>query len=82
LDPTTIAGALSLAETLVTAIVKAAPAIEEDFSKSGPFVAALAGMIQGTNATMDQIIPLLAAANIDSTDFQTPLPPDDGSTTT
>lgn len=82
MDPTTIAGALSLAGTIVNAIVANAPAIINDVTKSEPYIAAIAGMIQGTNATMDEITALLTAANISSADFQTPLPPDDGTTTT
>lgn len=82
MDPTTVAGAISLASTIVNAIVANAPAIIADITKSEPYVQALAGMIQGTNATVDQITTLLAAANISSADFQTPLPPDDGTTTT
>lgn len=82
MDPTTIAGALSLASTIVNAIVANAPAIIDDVTKSEPYIAAIAGMIQGTNATLEEITALLTAANIASEQFQTPLPVDDGSTTT
>jgi hypothetical protein len=82
MDPTTIAGAIQLATTIVNAIVVNAPAIEADVSKSIPYVQAIAGMIQGTNATMATIQSLLASANISVDDFLTPLPPDDGTTTT
>lgn len=82
MDPTTITGAISLASTIVNAIVANAPAIVADITKSQPYIQAIAGMIQGTNATMDEITTLLAAANISSADFQNPLPADDGSTMT
>lgn len=83
MDPTTIEGALSIASTIVQAIVANAPAIVDDITKSQPYVAAIAGMIQGTNATIDQVTTLLSNANIASTAFQAPLPVDtDGSTET
>jgi hypothetical protein len=82
MDPTTIAGAISLAESIVNAIVANAPAIEADVSASIPYVQAIAGMIQGTNATIETIQTLLANANIAVDDFLKPLPPDDGTTTT
>lgn len=82
MDPTTIAGAIQLATTIVNAIVQNAPAIEADVSKSIPYVNAIAGMIKGTNATMTEIQSLLASANIAVDDFLTPLAPDDGTTTT
>lgn len=81
MDLTTIEAAISLATTIVNAIVAQAPAIEADISASIPYVQAIAGMIQGTNATQEQIDALLAAANIASATVQQPLPVDtDGST--
>lgn len=82
MDPTTIAGAIALAESIVNAIVANAPAIEADVSQSIPYVQAIAGMIQGTNATIETIQTLLGNANITVDDFLKPLPPDDGTTTT
>lgn len=82
MDAATIEGAIAIAEAIVDAIIKEAPAIEQGVVSSIPYVQAIAGMIQGTNATQDQIDSLLASANIASTQFQTPLPPDDGTTTT
>lgn len=82
MDPTTIEGALTLATAIVNAIVAEAPAIEADITASEPYVAALAGMFKGTNATQDQIDSLMALANVASATVQTPLPPDDGTTTT
>lgn len=81
MDPTTIEGAISLATTIVNAIVANAPAIIQDVTASKPYIQALAGMIQGTNATIDEITTLLAAANISSAQFDAPLPGDDGTTT-
>ncbi len=82
MDAATIEGAIAIAEAIVSAIVKEAPAISQGIASSLPYVQAIAGMIQGTNATQDQIDTLLASANIASAQFQQPLPPDDGSTTT
>lgn len=82
MDLTTVEGALALAETIVNAIVQNAPAIEADVSASIPYVQAIAGMIQGTNATMATVQSLLANADIAVDQFLQPLPPDDGTTTT
>lgn len=82
MDPTTVAGAISIASSIVNAIIANMPAIEQDISASQPYVQAIAGMIQGTNATIDTITALLNAANISTDQFLTPLPPDDGTTTT
>jgi hypothetical protein len=82
MDPSTITGAIALASTIVNAIVANAPAIIADVNASKPYVQAIAGMIEGTNATMEEITALLTAANISSAQFQNPLPLDDGTTTT
>jgi hypothetical protein len=82
MDLTTIEGAVSVATSIVNAIVANAPAIEQDISASQPYVQAIAGMIQGTNATIDSITQLLNAANISTDQFLQPLPADDGTTTT
>jgi hypothetical protein len=82
IDLATIEGAVALAESIVSTIITEAPAIEKGIASAEPYVQAIAGMIQGTNATQAQIQALLASANISSTQFDTPLPPDDGSTTT
>lgn len=82
MDPTTLAGAISIATALVNAIVQNAPTIIKDWNASAPYVSAIAGMIQGTNATQETIDSLLAAANVATDDFLKPLPPDDGTTTT
>lgn len=82
IDLATIEGAVALAESIVSTIITMAPAIEKGIASSAPYVQAIAGMIQGTNATPAQIQSLLSAANISSAQFDTPLPPDDGTTTT
>ena len=82
MDLTTIEGAITLAESIVTAIVQVAPQIEQGVVSAEPYVQAIAGMVQGTNATLPQIQALLAAANISSAQFETPLPADDGTTST
>jgi hypothetical protein len=83
MDPVTIANAVAVATSIVEAIVKLAPAIEQGIASSTPFVQAISGLITGTNATQAQIDALLAAANAASAQFESPLPPDvDGSTDT
>lgn len=77
-----ITAGLAVAEAIVNAIVKAAPAIEQGMMSSVPYVQAIAGLIQGTNATQQQIDDTLAAINAASDAFLEPLPPDDGTTTT
>jgi hypothetical protein len=47
-----------------------------------PYVQAIAGLIGGSNATPEQIDAVLARINAASDEFLSPLPPDDGSTTT
>jgi hypothetical protein len=82
MDLTTIEGAIALAQTIVGAIIANAPAIEADITASEPYVAALAGLIKGTNATQAEIDSLLALANSASATVQQPLPADDGTTST
>lgn len=82
MDAATIEAGIAVAEAIVDAIVKMAPAIEQGVVSSVPYVQAIAGLIQGTNATQAQIDGLLASVNAASAQFQTPLPPDDGTTTT
>lgn len=77
-----ITAGIAVAEAIVNAIVKAAPAIEQGVMSSVPYVQAIAGLIQGTNATQQQIDDTLAAINAASDLFDRPLPPDDGTTTT
>ena len=77
-----ITAGLTVAEAIVNAIVKAAPAIEQGVASSVPYVQAIAGLIRGTNATQQQIDDTLNAINAASDQFLEPLPPDDGTTTT
>ena len=77
-----IEAGLILAEQLVNIIIKVAPAIQKGVVSSEPYVVAIAGMITGQNATQDQIDALQKQLETDSADFQTPLPEDDGTTTT
>ncbi|ABE62254.1 conserved hypothetical protein [Nitrobacter hamburgensis X14] len=77
-----IAAGLAAAEAIVSAIVKVAPAIEQGVVSSIPYVQAIAGLIGGNNATPEQIDAVLARINAASDEFLSPLPPDDGSTTT
>jgi hypothetical protein len=82
MDPVTLSAGIALAEQIVSALIKAAPAIEQGIVSSEPYVMAIGGMLVGSNATQEQVDALLAQLETDSADFQTPLPPDDGSTTT
>ena len=79
---TEIEAGLALAEAIVSAIVKVAPAIEQGVISSVPYVQAIGGLIAGSNATSAQIDAVLARINAASDEFLKPLPPDDGSTTT
>lgn len=74
--------ALALAEQVVEIIVKVAPAIEKGVVSGLPYARAIAGMIMGSNATQAQVDAMLAQLESDSAEFQQPLPPDDGTTTT
>lgn len=74
----TVEQALAVAQAVVEIVVKAAPAIEKGVISAAPYVSAIAGMLTGSNATQEQIDALLAQLEIDSADFQTPLPPEDG----
>ncbi|MBY0382559.1 MAG: hypothetical protein K2W78_11630 [Xanthobacteraceae bacterium] len=73
---------IAVAEAIVSAIVKVAPAIEEGILSSVPYVQAIAGLIQGANATREQIDATLSQINAATDAFLKELPPDDGSTTT
>lgn len=69
-----IALALTLAEQIVSAIIKIAPSVEKGVADTAPYVQALAGMLTGSNATQAQVDALLVQLDADSADFQTPLP--------
>lgn len=81
-DVATIEAGIVLAEQIVNALVKAAPAIEAGVINMEPYVKAIGGMLVGGNATQEQIDALLAQLESDSSDFDADLPPDDGTTTT
>ncbi|HRO00984.1 hypothetical protein [Nitrobacter sp.] len=77
-----VSAGLAAAETIVNAIIKVAPAIERGVVSSIPYVQAIAGLIGGKNATAEEIDAVLARINAEVDLFLSPLPPDDGSTTT
>lgn len=77
-----IEAGLAVAEAIVDAIVKVAPAIEQGVVSSIPYVQAIAGLIGGSNATSDEIDAVLERINAPTGEFLSPLPPDDGTTTT
>jgi hypothetical protein len=77
-----IEAGLAVAEAIVSAIVKVAPAIEQGVVSSIPYVHAIAGLIGGSNATPEQIDAVLTRINAAADEFSNPLSPDDGSTTT
>lgn len=76
------AAALTLAEQIVSSIIKVAPLVEQGVVNSAPYIEAIGKMLTGTNATQADVDALLVKLQADSADFQTPLPSDDGSTTT
>lgn len=73
---------IAIGEAIVAAIVKVAPAIQKGVVSSLPYAQAIAGLIQGSNATQEQIDAALASINAATDEFLKPLPPDDGTTTT
>ncbi len=77
-----IAAAISTAQAIVEALIKASPAIIETATKAKPYVEAIAGLISGGNATQEQLDQVVADVTALSAEFQKPLPPDDGNTTT
>lgn len=78
-----IEAGVAIAEAIViSAIVKVAPAIEQGIVSSVPYVQAIAGLIQGSNATQQQIDATLAQINTATSEFLKELPSDDGTTTT
>jgi hypothetical protein len=77
-----IGAGVAAAEAIVSALVRVAPAIERGVVSSIPYVQAIAGLIGGTNATPEEIDAVLARINAATDEFLSPLPPDDGSTTT
>jgi hypothetical protein len=82
MDLTTIEGAISAATSIIGALIKAAPAIEQGAADIAPYAEALGKMLMGSNATAADVEMLLTQLETDSADFQTPLPADDGTTTT
>ncbi|ABA04448.1 hypothetical protein Nwi_1186 [Nitrobacter winogradskyi Nb-255] len=77
-----VSAGLTAAEAIVNAIIKVAPAIERGVVSSIPYIQAIAGLIGGKNATAEEIDAVLARINAEVDLFLSPLPPDDGSTTT
>jgi hypothetical protein len=77
-----IQAGVAVAEAIVSAIIKAAPAIRQGVVSSLPYAQAIAGLIQGANTTQEQIDATLAQINAATDEFLKPLPPDDGTTTT
>lgn len=72
---------ITVAEAIVSAIVKISPQIISGAMSAEPYVRAIAGLITGGNATQEQIDQALASINAATAQFQQPLPPDDGTTT-
>lgn len=81
-DAAAIEAGVILAEQIVSAIIKVAPAIQKGIVSAEPYVMAIGGMLAGSNATQEQVDALLAQLDADSADFQMPLPADDGTTST
>ncbi len=77
-----ITAGIAIAEAIVNGIIRVAPAIERGVVSSAPYVRALAGLLQGTNATQADIDAALAQINAATDEFLAPLPADDGTTST
>lgn len=69
-------------EGVLGTIVTLAPTIEQTGQQLTPFAEAIYGLVTGTNVTAAQLTALEAQVQALSDQLQTPLPPDDGSTTT
>lgn len=82
MDPATITAIAEAVTAIVNGIIKAAPAIEQGVASATPYVEALIGMVSGTNVTQAQLDAAVAQIVAQSQQFQEPLPPDDGTTTT
>jgi hypothetical protein len=74
--------AINIATAIVEALLKLAPSIEAGVVSAMPYAQAIAGLLEGTNATQAQIDTLMAQLATAEAQFQTPLPADDGTTTT
>jgi hypothetical protein len=74
--------ALEVAEAIVNGIMTVAPAVQKGVASAEPYIKALGGLLTGSNATQEDIDDLLAKLQADSAEFEQPLPPDDGQTTT
>lgn len=81
-DAASIEAGIAVAETIIEEIIKVAPAITAGVASAEPYVEALAGIFSGSNVTQDQLDSLTASVLAASAQFQQPLPPDDGTTTT
>lgn len=69
-----IEAVVATVETIVTAIIKVAPLVEEGIADAQPYVQALVGLIKGTNVTQEQLDEAVASVLALSAEFQKPLP--------
>lgn len=65
---------IATVETIVTAIIKVAPLVEQGIADAKPYVEALVGLIKGNNVTQDQLDQAVASVLALSAEFQKPLP--------
>lgn len=77
-----VENALVVAEAIVNGLVKIAPAVTQGIASAEPYIKALGGLLTGSNATQESVDELLTQLQADSAEFQKPLAPDDGTTTT
>lgn len=69
-----LATGIALAEKLLSAVVKAAPLIQQGIVDATPYAKALGGMLAGTNATQAEVDALIAKLEEDSAKFDQPMP--------
>jgi hypothetical protein len=82
MDIATVEAIATAIGTVVEEIIKVAPAIEQGAVTAEPYIAALVSLVEGNAVTQDQLDAAVAQVTALSAQFQQPLPPDDGSTTT
>lgn len=82
MDPASIEAVAATVEAIISAAIRAAPAIERGVATAAPYVDALVGLVSGNEVTQADLDAAVASVKAQSDRFQEPLPPDDGTTNT
>ena len=75
------AAVIAAIQSVLSTVVAIAPVIIQAERDLAPFAEAIYGLMAGTNVTAEQLATLEAKVQALSDTLQTPLPPDDGTTT-